>query len=210
MASSTYEIISSLKRMVLVMRMPKGISFDDQKTMAEYSRALVTFNPEVLEETVNRVLDGRIERKYPDSFPRVTEIAGYARKVASEMAGAAANAERHKMALQRAAENAEHDAEMAALRRDGESQAYMLRLKTAHDAADPWLCAQLIRERHRETGDPIPRLAHSPVNIADDLELYAEKPDVRRQRARYAEIPDAPRQAKPLADSMPEFGGLES
>lgn len=205
MASSTYEITTALKRMMLVLRTPKGIDFKDHTTMAEYSKALVVFNPDVLDEAVNRILDGRFERKYPDSFPRVTEMATFCRKVAAEFAKQQRKVEETKMAELRRVENAQHDEELRALRLDGEAQAYRLCLKTASDEGDLWLMAKLIRERCAETRRPIPHLKGRATNIAEDLELLTELPDYRKRRGRYADIPDAPKPEKQVGEA---FGGL--
>lgn len=92
MASSSFEIANAMERLGLVLPMPRDFELDD-KTNIEYQRALVKFDPDILSEAVDRILDGRIARK-TNKFPMVTELAAMVRSVQDERAGADEKAQR--------------------------------------------------------------------------------------------------------------------
>jgi len=166
MASSSFEIVEALKRLQLVLPMPRDFSLDE-KTLREYQRAMVVFDPDIINETIDRILDGRFERKV-HRFPFVSELCLLIRKVATERADEAVKAQRQREVEVRKVEEQNRYVSMEQLRRDGESQAYMIRLGVlSKQGYKPREIAALIRERALETGKPVPAAALALEALAD-------------------------------------------
>ena len=154
--ASTMELQEQITRLTTALPMPR--SFDLEENYREYERALTKFAADVLAEAVDRILDGRAVRK-SNTFPRLPEFAALARLVEAERIEARQRIERLQLAEMRRQEEREKDTEIDAMRKDGESRAYIERLLTASRRNDPLLCARLMRERARELGRPVPQAA---------------------------------------------------
>jgi hypothetical protein len=166
MASSTFEIANALERLQLVLPMPRDFDLDE-KTMREYQRAMVTFDPDIINETIDRILDGRFERKV-HRFPFVSELCLLIRKVVTERADQIAKERRQQEVEVRKVEEERRHVSIEQMQRDAEAQVYMMRLQAWRDKGyRPREIAALMRERAIETRRPVPAAALALEALAD-------------------------------------------
>lgn len=81
---SVADIDKQLERLIRAMSKPKGYDVEEQR--GEYRRSMRGFKLAVVVETIDRVLDGRFERK-TTVVPRVNELAQLVRRVQGEQNG---------------------------------------------------------------------------------------------------------------------------
>jgi len=79
--ASVIELALQLDRLSKALPMPRGFSLGD--TMHEYQRALCPLPVLILQQAVDMIIDGRVERK-SNTFPRVGEIAQLCAKLNGE------------------------------------------------------------------------------------------------------------------------------